>query len=316
MRWDTSIDADGFEALRKDPERWLPALADLAAAQGFAGPLRPCGLGSNLVCRVGDDRLLKLFPPIHRDQFLAEHAVLAHLALHPPGIAVPDLLSAGERDGWTWIAMTHLPGTPLETLWPDLSEPERWFLLERLGEILARFQEVPVDGISALEPPWERFLPAQEVACRARQTQVKTPARLVSDLGRYLAATQDALPASFPPVLLTGEWTPENLLVSRRAGGWAFTGMVDFADALVGFAEYDLLGPCVFLAAGDAERQRRFFAGYGYGPGELTAALRRRLLRLLLLHRYSHPPAQIRIQGWTERVSDLDELERLVWPFG
>ena len=54
----------------------------------------------------------------------------------------------------------------------------------------------------------------------------------------------------------------------------------------------------------------------GYGARELAPSLARRLTRLLVLHRYSNLPAQVRIAGWEKRVRTFEELEVLLWPWG
>ena len=107
-------------------------------------------------------------------------------------------------------------------------------------------------------------------------------------------------------MILTGEYTPMNLLVQ----GGRLSGMFDFGDGLVGPREYDWLGPLAFLAAGDAHRCAALFEGYGAAPGP---AMRLSLMRLMLLHRYSCLPAQIALPGW-EAAPDFETLTERLWP--
>jgi aminoglycoside/choline kinase family phosphotransferase len=37
-----------------------------------------------------------------------------------------------------------------------------------------------------------------------------------------------------PPVILTGEYIPENFLLSRDGGGWHLAGLIDFGDVMTG----------------------------------------------------------------------------------
>ena len=83
---------------------------------------------------------------------------------------------------------------------------------------------------------------------------------------------------------------------------------------MTGWGEYDLLGPSTFAAAGMPGRVRSLLRGYGYSEAGADAALPRRLMTLLLLHRFSNLAAQIRIEGWQQKAADLYELERLLWP--
>jgi hypothetical protein len=101
---------------------------------------------------------------------------------------------------------------------------------------------------------------------------------------------------------------------SRCADRWQVTGLIDFGDVWCGAADYDLLGPATFLAAGDPVRLGALLAARGYSPDEVVPALRVRLMALLLLHRHSDLDVQLRIPGWRERAHSLDELAAIVFP--
>ena len=65
-------------------------------------------------------------------------------------------------------------------------------------------------------------------------------------------------------MILTGEYIPENFLLSRDGSGWRLSGLIDFGDVMTGRGEYDLLGPSVFMAGGMPRRVRSLFEGFGY----------------------------------------------------
>jgi hygromycin-B 7''-O-kinase len=117
-----------------------------------------------------------------------------------------------------------------------------------------------------------------------------------------------------PPVILTGEYIPENFLLSENAGGWRLSGLIDFGDVMTGWGEYDLLGPSAFMTAGMPRRVQRLLQGFGYSKTDMTPALTRRLMALMLLHRASDPIRHICIEGWQQKAGNLAELERLLWP--
>jgi hygromycin-B 7''-O-kinase len=303
-----------YRALRAEPARWRGAAAVIAAANGVASePLRPLG-GSNLVAALGDGDVLKLFPPFLRHQWEAERRALA-LIQGRVGVATPALRCDGEHDGWTYLIMSRLAGAPLDDVWPALDEVERCDLLVQIGALIAEVQRVPPGSLVDLEPSWDDRLRDQRAGCVARHRERGLPAALVDDLDRFLDRVTHALPAGAPPVLLTGEYTPENLLVARDDGRLRIVGLIDFGDATTGPAEYDLLGPGTFLAAGDPVRLRALLEGRGYAREDLTPRFRDCLMALLLLHRHSDLPVQVRIEGWRERARTLDELAAIVWPF-
>jgi hygromycin-B 7''-O-kinase len=68
------------------------------------------------------------------------------------------------------------------------------------------------------------------------------------------------------------------------------------------------------MCAGVPGRVKSLLCGYGYSQADMNAALVRRLLALLLLHRASDPVRHISIEGWQQRTNTLDELGSLQWP--
>jgi hygromycin-B 7''-O-kinase len=155
----------------------------------------------------------------------------------------------------------------------------------------------------SLAPRWADFLQGQRERCHQRQQRTGLPAHLLAQLASIL---EGPVPEG-PDVILTGEYTPFNLL--HQDGG--LSAMFDFGDGLVGPREYDLLGPLCFLAAGDAQCIDAFFDGYHGRPFDRRQ--REPLLRLLLLHRYSHLKAQIAVPGW-QAAPDFPALAALIWP--
>src|SRR5262249_12073003 len=133
-------------------------------------------------------------------------------------------------------------------------------------------------------------------------------------LDRLLDAADPWLATLAPTAILTGEYTPFNLLVAATDSGARLTGMIDLGDAMIGPREYDLLGPSLFLAAGDNTLLRTLFT-HARGPRwPLEPEVRRGLLALFALHRYSNPDAQLRLAGWRDRARTMDELSQMIWP--
>lgn len=299
-RLPADMDAAAFDALHDDLPAWRGVIEDLAARHG-SGPVRQMSEGTVLVALLGDEQALKLYPPFLRDHFDFECAALQRLGGRL-SLPTPVLLQAGEHQGWHWLLMTQLRGEPLTQTWPRLPEPQKCELLVALGALAAEVHALPVGNLVHKSPRWGDFLALQRSRCRARQQRTGLPVHLLAQLDEFL---QGELPQG-PAVILTGEYTPMNLLT--QAGRLA--GMYDFGDGLVGPREYDWLGPLAFLAAGHASRCRAFFEGYGLVP---DVAQRLSLMRLLLLHRYSNLQAQLACPGW-QQAGGFKELSALVWP--
>jgi hygromycin-B 7''-O-kinase len=115
-------------------------------------------------------------------------------------------------------------------------------------------------------------------------------------------------------VLLHADLCDDNLLV-REAGGRArLAAVLDFADARIGEAEYELAAPSLFLASPDASLQRACLGAYGYADADLDEALALRLAAWLLLHRYVQLPDVLASLG-SPAPHDPAVLARRLWPF-
>ncbi len=266
--------------------------------------MRPTTAGSVLVGLVGQALVVKLYPPFLRDHFEFEREALGRL--HGLlGVPTPRLVDAGRRDGWPYLVMTQLAGASLVEAWPTLNEAHKCSVLAAIGKLAAEVHALAPGSLCALAPDWQAFVQDQRRRCQQRQQRTGLPAHLLAGLEAFIAGEvpdgQD--------VILTGEYTPMNLL--HGPGG--IVGMYDFGDGLVGPREYDWLGPLCFLAAGHTPRREAFFAGYGATPGTGWPTLRVRLLRLLLLHRYSALRAQIAHAEW-EQAPSFEALAKMIWP--
>lgn len=293
-----------FDALHDEPQRWQPLLNELARGLGLHGTVQPLGEGTVLVAGVGDAQVLKLYPPFLHDHWAFERGLLQRLQGRL-AVPTPELQASGEQQGWAWTVMSRLPGQPLSQRWAELDEARRCALLRQIGALAAQVHALPVGEQAALAPRWSEFIARQRAGCLARQRRTGLPEHLLAQVEAFV---EGPLPEE-QDVLLTGEYTPMNLLVD--AAGERLTGMFDFGDGLIGPAAYDWGGPLCFLAAGHGERVAAFFAGYGQVFDE---AVRERQLRLLLLHRYSHLPLQLAsCPAWAE-ARNLTELAQRIWP--
>ncbi len=272
--------------------------------------------GSNLVAGVGDSVIIKIFPPFHRHQWESEAKVLHSLLQGELNIPIPNLIGQGELSGnWTYVVLSRLPGRTIESVWLECSHEEKASILKRIGEIMAKVHSVHVGDLKSLDPKWSEFLNYQIIHCFERHKKLGMPSWFLKDLKAFVHDSVHLIPEVFDSVILTGEYTPFNLMTEKQDNKWTVSGMIDFGDAMIGFRDYDFLGPSLFLAGGNADLVRSLFTGYGYSNENLNAEFRRRLMLLQVLHRYSNFNFQLRIPGWDKEVRSIEELERLIWPF-
>jgi hygromycin-B 7''-O-kinase len=307
-------DIEAFRAWRADVSQCLPAVLDIARRHGLPhGDPHPFSTGTNLVVALDDRLILKIFPPLLRHQFVAERVSLSQLRgrLRVP---IPEIVIEGERDQWPYLVITRLHGIVGSAVWPAIQEDEKERLLGQLGETIAAVQSVPLGELPSVGLPWADFISRQIVGCRARHARLGLPQKFLDGLDDLLRDARTLIPLDAPSVMLTGEYIPENLLLSHDGGHWQLAGLFDFGDVMTGWKDYDLLGPSAFMTAGMPRRVASLFSGFGYAQGDVDAALKRRLMALLLLHRHSDPVRHICIEGWQDNAPDLFELQELLWP--
>jgi hygromycin-B 7''-O-kinase len=303
-----------FQAWRADTSQCLAAALDIARSHGLphANP-HLFSTGTNLVVALDDGLILKLFPPLLRSQFVSERLSLSllHGRLSVP---IPEIVLEGERDHWPYLVITRLSGILGKQAWPALPEDQKERVLFQIGATIAEVQRVPVGELSGIEPRWDQFMSQQIRGCRARHERLGLPQKYLDGLDDILRDAATLIPLNAPPVILTGEFIPENFLLSRESAGWRLSGLIDFGDVMTGWGEYDLLGPSAFMTAGLPRRVRSLFEGFGYSQTDINPTLKRRLMALLLLHRFSDPVRHICIEDWQEKADDLFELQELLWP--
>ena len=303
-----------FEAWRADPSQCLPVALDIARGHGLphADP-HVFSTGTNLVVGLDDGLILKVFPPFLRGQFESERISLAQLRGRL-GVPIPEIVLEGERDRWPYLVITRLSGVLGTGAWPVLPEGQKERVLAQIGETIAQVQSAPVGDLARIEPGWPQFMAQQIAGCRVRHERLGLPQKFLDGLDDLLSDAEALVALDAPPVILTGEYIPENFLLSCDDGDWRLSGLIDFGDVMTGRGEYDLLGPSAFMTSGMPRRVRSLFEGFGYSGAAFDFTLKRRLMALLLLHRFSDPNRHICIEGWQDQASDLFQLQELLWP--
>jgi len=316
MRLPSALDPTVFhEKFRPDLSGWRAAVVDVCSVHGLeCGNVAAFKGGSNLVAAVDEQWVVKIYPPFHAHEFESERRALSHLVAHPLPLRIPRPVAHGTRyDGWSYLICDKLAGVVLEACWPNFTHAEKSRALAKIGETMAAVHALPVGDVRSLPPEWHGFLRDQKANCRKRHAGFDAPAWFVDGV-EALTTAWAPVTAAEDHVVLTGEYTPVNLIAQQGGTGWYLTGMFDFGDAMVGPREYDLLGPSLFSCEGDPRLVRALFRGY-FGEGyTLDDAARMRLMALAILHRYANLDVQLRIPDWRERAQSFDTLAKLVWP--
>src|SRR5689334_2640367 len=255
-------DFEAFRAWRAESSRWLPAARDIARSHRLSDAVSQVfSTGTNLVVALDGGLILKIFPPMLRAQFVSERASLAQLRGRI-SVPIPEIVAEGERDGWPYLVMTRLDGVLGSDAWPFMPEDEKERVLRQIGAVIAEVQRVPPGPLLDIEPGWDAFLRGQIAGCRVRHTRLGLAPKFLDGLEDLLRDATALIPSDKPPVILIGEYIPENFLLARDDGAWRVAGLFDFGDVMTGFRDYDLLGPSAFMTAGRPRRVQSLFEGF------------------------------------------------------
>lgn len=304
-----------FEELKLTNEIFEDAVKKILVHHNL--PLKSLTLfseGTNIVFSYDNNLVIKLFPPFHQNQFESERLILKALE-GKLSVKTPVLNYEGEIAGWPYIIMTQLEGTLLETLWHTLDHSNKLIIIKELGSLIREVHSLSTQGLESIDCHWKMFIENQIAGCIENHKIKNLSTTLLQQIPSYIETVNESLLEMERPVILTGEYTPMNFLVTNVEGDWHISGLIDFGDAMLGHYKYDLLGPGAFLIQGDKELLKAFLSAYGFLPNELNADLSHQLTALMLLHKYSNLEIQVRIIDWKNKVSSLKELENLVWGF-
>lgn len=260
--------------------------------------------GSVPVFAVGDEYVVKLFPPTESSFFNTEREALTRID-GLLSIPTPRPIAAGERGQWFYVVMTRLSGCSLAEAWDTIDTHDRYQLMREVGAALAALHAIATNALAPLAVDWPRFMDAQRASCRERQLAKGLGAPWVDSVGGFLERWTPSDDGA--RVLLHTEVMREHLLVERREGAWHISGLIDFEPAMLGAPEYELAAVGIFLTCAEPGLLRVLLDAYG---AEVDDELPLRIMAYALLHRYSNLRWYLERLPVPDDVGDLESLAR------
>lgn len=313
---------DEWRPIFTDIGVWRPVIARLWATEpaltaktGLTEPSRVTAgyPGTCAVFSLDDRAVIKFFPPMVAGDMAREAAVYRLLAGRAPGAA---LLAAGvfrDRSDWPYLVISYVPGLAWREARAAIPPEQQDNILEELGRVVRQVHETQLnDHKWPTVAAWGEFIShsLSEIG-RVLRGDTRFSPSMLNEIDALLRTT-DWLAGR--PRLLHADLTADHLLVAERDGQWSMTGLIDWADAMVGDAYYEWVALWFDLC----RREARLFAAFrrGYEPaGERSPLSTRRLLAFTLLHRFGAGIiAGALPEAGQRRVAEVAELAGALFP--
>ncbi len=308
-----------WSAIFSDVALWKPVVSEICSGEGIAYSSIEAGYpGTNAVFLLDRKYVIKIYSPLWND-FGVEREL--HIALgHEADIPVPTIVTSGrfvDRVEWDYLITEFVDGKPIRELRSSLGRKGLIDIAARLGEIIQELHDTDLTSLDRFElhneTGWQLAQRRKiEVVTEIRQKRL-LPDDVLDSLESFLEAASIEL-GEQRAVLVHGDLTEDHLLLKRRDGRWAITGLLDFGDAHACPREYEWPALWLDLFRQETEALRAFFDSYDQTVLEDEDFTRRAFVWTLFhdfgtemvedaLMRHDGPP-----------VRSVHDLREVLWP--
>jgi aminoglycoside phosphotransferase (APT) family kinase protein len=242
------------------------------------------GHSSNAVYKVNRQFFLKLYGPNVLQQFHVERTLLEALA-EREDIPSPDIVAVGEpSDALPYLIITQIPGSTAEVVWDEVPRREQLTIAEELGEIVAAINGLPRRDLASVE---RRFGGRREFASHWRARLIERIKATDTVSAQSRAAFVEFFESEARKHIDDGkvvthrELAHNHIYLDRQDGVWCVSGIIDWADAMLGPEEWDVSFIWFWTFTRDHEAMGRFLTTR-FGEDGLPDGLARRCLGAIL----------------------------------
>jgi hygromycin-B 7''-O-kinase len=309
-------------AVYTDAGLWQPVVRRICQITGFARAdnIKAAYPGSSAVFIVDDEVVVKIFAPFLTKDYYHEVETY-HLIENRLDPYIPELLAFGvypDNIDWYYLIMSFLPGQPIREVRGKLPEEEKRAIAEDLGWYLRILHETPLDKanvIQATAADWFAFLKERKKRCLEElRDKTELPRPVLREIFYLLASDVFSPGDNFRPSLLNGDFTEDHLLLEKRLGEWRISGLIDWADSLVGATEYEWVALWFGLAGQDVSMFRDILKAYN-PELSLDSRFRKKMMAYTFIHRFGPELiSDLLRQPGAPRITSLVDLQPWLWP--
>ena len=238
---------------------------------------------ANAVYRLGGQRILKIFGPEAERQFHIERSVL-HTLADQNTIPAPRILALGERrQAPPYLILSEVAGSTAEDVWDDIARSEQLSLAGEFGAITAAIHRLPQAELAAVERQFQGKAFHIERCRPLRLTEIKELASLsTAQRDALLRFVLEEAPQHLASLnrLTHYDLAHNHIYLNRKARRWQVSGLIDWAEAVLGPPEWDVVYLWSWTFSGDREAMRACLERL-YPDGRRPARFARRCLAAL-----------------------------------
>lgn len=233
------------------------------------------------VFRIGNQRCLKLYGSTFERPFHVERSVLKTLVDHANVIPAPRFIAARERSELPpYLIMTEIAGATLQDSWENLTRVEQLAIAREIGTVTAGIHRLPQEDLAEVE----RQFGGRSEYIKQMQTeqieQIETADQLSirqrdALLDYLLGEAQEFLDE--PPVFTHSDFSHAHVYIARESDKVKVTGFIDWAEAMLGSAEWDIAFHWFWTINQDREAMHECLKAF-YPDGLLPERFARRCL--------------------------------------
>lgn len=200
----------------------------------------------NALYRLDGQQILKVYGPPLDWRFHTERAVLQILAEHLT-IPAPRIVADGERSGeLPYLVMTAVPGVEMEEAWTHMTRAEQLAIARRIGAIMAAVHRLPQDNLAMVERQSgarNQHIIKRKEARRSAELIEATETLSVQQRDDLLLFLHEEAPEhlSGPSAITHFDLSHHHVYLWQETETWQVTGIIDWADAVLGPPEWDIV---------------------------------------------------------------------------
>ncbi len=304
-----------------DTTIWRPYVEWVARRHALPAPreLSVGTPGSHPVFMTANGYVVKFYAPHWPSDARSESAVFECLRAtslaavpRPAVLAGGRLFAGGEPWAWPYAVFVSMKGRALADLgahWP----PSAWTTTaHELGRIVRALHEVPLDDTVPDFASWSAY-EMSNLLRTAPERRRHDPAWARLDFEAWEAHWQEVIDREWiRPCLLHGDLTADHVFIQKSSDAVRITGLIDWADALIGDPAYELVAVYVDLFRGQRDQFMAFRSGYGDGP-MFRPTWKRRATAWLLAYRFDVGSMLAAIRPALSSINSFQDVEEIVW---